>query len=308
MSTRKTSARKRAAKPAASKKAEKTPGTGPKTEGAPKKAAKKSSRAVARGSAKRGGVRQPASGTLRAAPPTAAASPHFPGFDTGSFPGEKVMRKWFANPFVFTGFYLEAPCHNAAKFTPYTGHRQLLKEIGWGFVVVYVGRQASGCGADKLTREQGLTDARDAIGKAKGNEFPEGATIFLDVERMEVTSAKMVNYMRGWIAGLLQDNFYKPGVYAHFHNAVDLFRSSQQEFTAQGQAGAAAFWVVRVPGGTRFDVLKSVPQDLKGFANTPISFAGVWQGKIDITSETHNGVKFGPVDEDVADSSNPSNG
>jgi hypothetical protein len=247
--------------------------------------------------------------TATAAVPTAAASPHFPGFDTGSFPGENVMRKWFGHPFVFTGFYLEAPCHNVANFTSYSGHRQLLKDIGWGFVVLYVGRQAAGCGADKLTREQGLTDGADAIGKAKGDGFPQGATIFLDVERMEVTSAKMLNYMRAWIAGLLQDKFYKPGVYAHFHNAVDLFRAGQEEFTAQGQAGGApAFYIVRVPGGTRFDVEKSGPQDLNSFGNTPISFARVWQGKINIPSETHNGVKFGPVDKDVADSSNPSNG
>lgn len=243
------------------------------------------------------------------ATPTSAVGPHFPGFDTGSFPGENVMRKWFGHPFVFTGFYLEAPCHNSDRFTPYAGHRQLLKDIGWGFVILYVGRQAAGCGSDKLTRDQGLIDAADAIGKTRSEGFPQAATIFLDVERMEVTSSKMVNYMRGWIAGLLQDKSFKPGVYAHFHNAVDLFKAGQEEFTAQGQAGGApAFYIVRVPGGTKFDVEKSAPRDLISFANVPISFASVWQGKIDIPFETHNGVKFGPVDEDVSDSSNPSNG
>ena len=28
---------------------------------------------------------------------------NFPGFDTGSYPGDNVMNKWFGNPYVFTG-------------------------------------------------------------------------------------------------------------------------------------------------------------------------------------------------------------
>src|ERR1051325_5101395 len=91
----------------------------------------------------------------------------FPGFDTGSYPGDNVMQKWFGNPFVFTGFYLEAPCHNASKFKPWSGHMAFLKSIGWGFVVVYVGSQGIGCGANSLSRARGTTDGNDAIVKAK---------------------------------------------------------------------------------------------------------------------------------------------
>ena len=159
-----------------------------------------------------------------------------------------------------------------------------------------------------LTRAQGLADAIDAIGKAKDDEMSAGGTIFLDIERMEVTSSKMLNYMRGWIRGLLDDSTYKPGIYTHFHNAIDLFNAAQQEYAAQGQPGGApSFWVVRVPGGAKFNVQTSSPKDLNGFGNTPIPFASVWQGKIDIASETHVGVKFGPVDQDVAEMNNPSN-
>jgi len=234
--------------------------------------------------------------------------PSFPGFDTGSYPGDNVVNKWFGDPYVFTGYYLEAPCHNAAKFKPWSGHMNDLKQIGWGFVVVYVGRQAAGCGSDKLTRDQGLADAVDAIGKAKEDEMSQGGTIFLDVERMEVLSGGMVQYMRGWIRGLLDDGTYKPGIYAHFHNAIDLFNAAQQEYADQGQPGGApAFWIVRVPGGNKFNVNTSSPKDLGNFPNTPIPFATVWQGKIDIASEVHGGLKFGPVDENVADTNNPSN-
>ncbi len=233
---------------------------------------------------------------------------HFPGFDTASYPGDNVMGKWFGNPYVFTGYYLEAPCHNASKFKPWSGHLGTLKQIGWGVVVVYVGRQASGCGSTMLTRAKGMADATDAISKAKGDGVANNATIFLDVELMDTLSQKMVAYMRGWLAGILLDKTYKAGIYAHFRNATDLFNAAQQEYADQGQAGGApAFWIVRVPGGAKFEVNTSSPQDLNNFSTKPISFANVWQGKIDLASETHAGLKFGPVDQNVADTNNPSN-
>lgn len=233
---------------------------------------------------------------------------NFPGFDTGSYPGDNVMDKWFGNPYVFAGYYLESPCHNSTKFKPWSGHLATLKQIGWGLVVVYVGRQASGCGSTKLTRAQGMADATDAISKAKHDGVANNATIFLDVELMDTLSAKMVGYMRGWLAGILLDKTYKAGAYVHFRNATDLIKAAQQEYADQGQPGGApAFWVVRVPGGGAFNVNTSGPQDLNNLSTKPISFASVWQGKIDIKKETHGGVTFGPVDQDVANSNNPSN-
>jgi hypothetical protein len=292
MATQKKSAKKGVVKAAGATKSGKKAATSSKSTGGAKGAAKKGSVAAAPATTQ----------------PAAAGRPHFPGFDTGSYPGDDVMRAWFGKPFVFTGFYLEAPCHNAAKFKPWSGHRQTLKEIGWGLVVLYVGRQAAGCGATKLTREQGLADAADAVGKAKGEGVPQGATVFLDVELMDTVSAKMLKYMRGWIAGLLRDKTYKPGIYAHFRNADALMAAARQEYADQGEAGGApAFFVVRAPGGGKFDVLKSGPQDLNNLSPKPIPFASVWQGKIEIKKETHGGVTFGPVDEDVADSANPSN-
>lgn len=309
--TKKGAAKKSAAGKSAAKKSAAKKGAAKK--GTAKKSVKKSAKKV---STKKPAARKGASRAAARTKPLATESmavaltttAHFPGFDTGSYPGDNVMDHWFGNPYVFTGYYLEAPCHNSSKFKPWTGHRETLKQIGWGFVVLYVGRQGTGCGAGSLSRAQGLADASDAISKAQADGMPDGATIFLDVERMETLSAALINYMRGWLAGILQDNSYKPGIYAHVHNATDLFNEAQQEYAAQGQpSGAPAFWVVRVPGGSAFDVNTSSPQDLNNFSTNPISFANVWQGKIDIGSESHGGVTFGPVDQNVADTNNPSN-
>ena len=231
----------------------------------------------------------------------------FPGFDTANYPGDDVMEAWFGKPYVFTGYYLEAPCHNAGSFTPWEGHMADLRQMGWGFVVVYVGRQASGCGSGSLTRAQGLSDALHAISKAQIDDMPNNTTIYLDIELMDNISNAMIDYMRGWLAGILDDGTYKPGIYAHFRNAVALFNAAQQEFAAQGlPGGAPAFWVARAPGGGLFNVNLSSPADLANFSSHPISFANVWQGKLDVPLETHGGVQFGPVDQNVADTSNPS--
>lgn len=204
----------------------------------------------------------------------------FAGFDTGNYPGDDVMDHWFGNPYVFTGYYLEAPCHNSNTFTPWQGHMADLRQIGWGFVVVYVGRQAIGCGSSLLSRAQGLNDAIDAINKAQLDAMPNDTTIFLDIEVMDVVSPAMIDYMRGWIAGLLTDGTYKPGIYAHFRNAVALFNAAQQEFADQGlPGGAPQFWVVRVPGGSVFNINTSDPQDLANFSTNPITFANVLAGK-----------------------------
>ena len=236
----------------------------------------------------------------------------FPGFDTGSYPGDDVMRAWFRNPYVFVGFYFDAPCHvdttSGGRFRPWMGHLRTLKEIGWGLVLIYVGRQGRGCGATRLSRDRGLADARDAINKAAGEGVRRGAVIFLDVELVDTMPANLLRYVRGWLAGVLADGRYEAGIYCHFRNANALHAAARQEYIDQGRPGQLPlFWVVRMPGGAAFNVATSRPGDLNNFGNTPIPFASVWQGRLDITSETHGGVRFGPVDQNVADSDNPSN-
>src|SRR4051812_26587354 len=37
----------------------------------------------------------------------------YPGFDTGTYPGDDAMRAWRTGgaPYEWTGYYLQAPCH-----------------------------------------------------------------------------------------------------------------------------------------------------------------------------------------------------
>jgi hypothetical protein len=66
----------------------------------------------------------------------------YPGFDTSIYPGDDTMRAWYATGiYRWVGFYLPSPCHKDASWS---GKRQVLKDMGWGLAVVYVGQQTWG--------------------------------------------------------------------------------------------------------------------------------------------------------------------
>src|SRR5437763_7292669 len=100
----------------------------------------------------------------------------FQGFDCGSYPGDHAVTQWAngGSPFSFLGFYLDAPCHSRQSFTPWAGKYELLKSLGWGLAIVYVGRQVGGCGSQHLDAATGAADAADDIAQSHAEGFPAG--------------------------------------------------------------------------------------------------------------------------------------
>ena len=222
------------------------------------------------------------------------------GFDTGSYPGDTAMAAWAhgGSPFSFVGYYLDAPCHGKA-FTSWSGKLSLLKALGWGLVIVYVGRQVSGCGSSNLTAAVGATDGADAVAKAKKEGFAIGAVIFLDIEPFDGSlPASMSAYASAWLDAVLKDGTFEPGIYCHAKNAIDLHTMGEARFAAAGRpSGAPSFWITRVTSS--FDAASSLP------SGSGISFADVWQGQIDLKGVTFAGVSI-DIDVNVATSANPS--
>ena len=240
--------------------------------------------------------------------PTAASHP---GFDTSIYPGDAAMRTWrAASPYEWAGYYLAAPCHADATWS---GRRATLAAQGWGTAVVYVGQQtweslpvapfaggparavqAATCSRTLLSGAQGTIDAIDAIAKTANEGFPRGSTIFLDIEYMSTLTAAMREYYRSWIAQLLADGRYLPGVYCHRSNAAAIHDDVVAEFMAQRHVESPRFWIA---GGSGFSIDRA-PADVGH------TFANVWQGRLD-TNETWGGVPL-HIDVDVADRSSPS--
>lgn len=233
-----------------------------------------------------------------------------PGFDTRDYPGDAAMRAWFgASPYRWVGYYLPAPCYTG---TTWSGRRDALRDIGWGFALLYVGEQdwraigraAAGnvavenarCSSAHLTQEQGRIHADEAAAAAAADGFPAGTVLFLDVERVERVSAELSSYVRAWMARMLEDGRYTPGLYAHDINVEDLYAIVADEFVRTQRADRPPLWVAKTSG---FDV-RSAPGE-SGYAA-----ALIWQGRLN-TTEEWQGIRLN-IDVNVSTSADPSRG
>lgn len=235
------------------------------------------------------------------------------GFDTHTYPGTKTMQKWKDAPeskYTWVGYYLPSPCHADKSWT---GKRDTLRAMGWGLAVVYVGQQTWGrtprsitpakrgailkkstCSTDLMTAAEGTANADDATAKAAAEGFQPGLVVFLDLERVEKIPQAMRDYYRAWVARMLANGKYTPGIYTHEHNASVIFNDVQAVFTAAGDTTTPRFWVA---GGKNFDEGRA-PQDVG------LKFAGMWQGVIDVARTVAN-LKL-PVDISVGSWKSPS--
>jgi hypothetical protein len=259
--------------------------------------------------------------------PTAVLRPvtqSFSGFDTGLYPGDAAMSAWLRpnSPYHWVGYYLPAPCHRDASWA---GKRQTLSTMGWGLAVLYVGQQtweglldrapaadtarAPGdslrpseaaqpsitCSRTLLSTAQGSAEADDAIGKTAADGFAPGAHIFLDIERMTTIPPAMRDYYRAWVARVLADGRFRPGIYSHQRNAAEIYSDVRAVFDAAGVRDEPSFWVSSP--SAQFS-LSSAPTSV-GFG-----FARLWQGVLDVR-QSWNGVTL-RIDVNVADSPSPS--
>jgi hypothetical protein len=236
------------------------------------------------------------------------------GFDTHTYPGDRTMRAWInapGAPYRWVGYYLPSPCH---KDRSWTGTRQKLDEMGWGLAAIYVGQQTWGrtpkpltparqaalvksgasCNTDLVSAGRGATDGADAITVTTKEGFEPRSVVFLDIERMEKMPDAMRAYYLAWARTLLANGRYLPGVYVHAHNAQVVHDDLKAEFVKAGVTEEPRIWVAT---GTGFDEGKA-PQDV-GF-----TFAGVWQGMIDVGRAVAN-IRL-PVDVNVSTWTSPS--
>jgi hypothetical protein len=237
------------------------------------------------------------------------------GFDTHTYPGDQKMRAWRNAPnapYHWVGFYLPgAPCH---KSTSWKGKRQTLTDMGWGLAIVYVGQQTwnrtpraltpaqlatlkkrgETCNADLLSADRGVQDALDAIRLAEAEGFPKRNVIFLDLERTERMPSRMRDYYKGWVATVLTDGRYRPGIYVHAHNAEIVYKDVKGLFEVAGVDEEPRFWIASARDFSPDKAPTEVGHD----------FAGMWQGVIDVVRKVANVAL--PIDINVSNWPSPS--
>jgi hypothetical protein len=231
-----------------------------------------------------------------------------PGFDTRDYPGRAAMEAWRReSPYRWVGYYLPAPCYTG---TSWTSRRAELESIGWGVAVLFVGEQDWGeipgstatpppagdarCTQGNLSDARGAADAAAASVAAASDGFPTGTVIYLNVERVEAVSARLIAYVRAWMEGLLEEGRYVPGLYAHERNAEALYAVAASAFARRGRDEVPRLWVA---SGADFDLTRSP-------AESPAPWASAWQGAFEL-QETWGSVTL-RIDQSVARSASPS--
>ncbi len=131
------------------------------------------------------------------------------GFDLNEYPGDDglpVLHKTFS----FTGYWLSPP--PGEKRTNWLGKRQLLQSQGFGFMVLFNGRESRNLKSSAAAKQKGIADGERAVKLAQEEGFPPGTIIFLDIEEGGRLSPAYHEYVNAWIDTLSRLHF-RSGTY-----------------------------------------------------------------------------------------------
>lgn len=143
------------------------------------------------------------------------------GFDRNDYPGDEAMAG-LRKTFIFTGYWITPP--PGERTNSWTGKRTLLREQGWGFLVLANGRldreilkaQKAGTSAAALGRR----DALSAVKSAQAEGFSAHTILFLDQEEGGRLLKEQADYLLGWTEAVAGAGF-RAGVYASGQQVED---------------------------------------------------------------------------------------
>lgn len=145
----------------------------------------------------------------RANQSTSNAQHSYLGFDLNLYPGDAalpVLRKTFS----FSGYWLNAP--PGSKTNTWLGKREALRKEGFGFLVLFNGRETRELKTKAIATQKGIADSQAAIAAAKREGFSTGTVIFVDIEEGGRLSPNYHAYLQSWSAELNKGG-YKFGAY-----------------------------------------------------------------------------------------------
>ena len=175
----------------------------------------------------------PAQASVAQAGPAKGEAGEFVGFDRNLYPGDNRMAE-LKKHFDFVGFWLNNP--PGETMNGWVGKRKILRDTGFGFVVLANGRLdkdilAFGKRAAKMTPAQlGNKDAADAVAAAQREGFPAKTILFLDQEEGGRLLPEQSGYFFGWTEAVAAAG-YRPGAYL----------SGQRDADGTGLDGKSAF-------------------------------------------------------------------
>lgn len=164
------------------------------------------------------------------------------GFDLNEYPGDAALPT-LRKTFSFSNFWLGPP--PGEKKTNWTGKRAALKAQGFGFVVLFTGRDSHNLKNAQDAQQKGILDADNAAKSAEREGFAKGTIIFLDIEEGGRLLASYHQYILSWLEDLRRRSF-RAGVYCSavpVNEGKGVTITTAQDIHDHIGAREIAFWV-----------------------------------------------------------------
>src|SRR3974390_3919754 len=129
---------------------------------------------------------------------SSAAAQNYLGLDRNDYPGDASMLLLY-KAFAFTGYWLNIP--PGADHNNWTGHRAQLESMGYGFLLLFNGREYASLKALGNPAADGARDAVSAVSAAESEGFPPKSVIFLDQEQEGRMLPEQRAYIHAWVDG-----------------------------------------------------------------------------------------------------------
>jgi len=214
--------------------------------------------------------------TLAAVPVTRDQSPQhaYLGLDRNDYPGDANMltlRKTFA----FTGYWLNNP--PGANRNTWQGKRKPLESMGYGFLLLFNGREYAPLKASGNAARVGASDATKALWSARQEGFPHGSILFLDQEQGGRMLPEQRAYIHAWVDGVTRGG-YGAGIYCSgiaFHESATVSIVTANDIRENAGKREIHFFVsndqcLPSPGCV-------FPEPPPGPAGSGVPFADAWQ-------------------------------
>jgi hypothetical protein len=118
------------------------------------------------------------------------------GFDRNIYPGDDalpILRKTFS----FAGYWLSPPPGETTN--TWTGKREILRKYGFGFAVLFRGREEKDLRSLEDAGAKGEADATATVEAAQREGFSSQTIIYMDIEEGGRLSPKYHNYIMKWL-------------------------------------------------------------------------------------------------------------
>jgi hypothetical protein len=196
------------------------------------------------------------------------------GMDRNDYPGDAAMQS-LGKTFAFTGYWLNNP--PGANRNTWTGHRARLESMGYGFLLLFNGRDYAALKAFGDTGKVGVSDAASAVNSAKSEGFPMNSVIFLDQEQGGRMLPEQRAYIHAFVDGVTKAG-YRAGVYCSgipFRESSKVSVVTANDIRDNAGSRNIQFFVSNDQCGPSPGCVFAVPPPTP--SKSGVAFAEVWQ-------------------------------